>query len=118
MDESIFFKEKRKLPRFCLDYPLEYRVLNAPDAYYGGLVVDGNEIGFRIHSVKNMPVGTRLNIAVIFPKEYKMSNFEVIAEIIWKDICAKENWSGFQYGLKILMIEEDDLQKLRQLLSE
>jgi hypothetical protein len=117
MDESNFHNEKRKFPRFCLDFPLEYRVLNAPDAY-GGLVVDGSEIGLRIHSVKNMPVGTRLNIAVIFPKEYKMSNFEVVAEIIWKDIFAKENWSGFQYGLKIIMIEEDNLQKLKELLSE
>jgi hypothetical protein len=117
MDRSTSHKEKRKSPRFCLDFPLEYRVLNAPDAY-GGLVIDGSEIGLRIHSVKNMPIGTKLNIAVIFPKEFKMTNFEVVAEVIWKDIYSTEDWSGFQYGLKFLLIKEEDLRKLRQLLSE
>jgi hypothetical protein len=110
-------KEKRKSPRFCMDFPLEYRVLDAPDAY-GGIVVDGSEIGLRIHSIKNMPVGTRLNIAVMFPQEFQMTNFEVTAEIIWKDIYVTENWNGFQYGLKFVLIREDDLRTLRQLLSE
>jgi hypothetical protein len=100
-----------------MDFPLEYRVLNAPDAY-GGIVVDGSEIGLRIHSVKNMPVGTQLNIAVMFPKEFQMTNFEVTAEIIWKDLYVTEDWNGFQYGLKFVLIKEDDLLTLRQLLSE
>jgi hypothetical protein len=41
MDRSNPRKEKRKCPRFYMDFPLEYRVLNAPDAY-GGVVVDGS----------------------------------------------------------------------------
>jgi hypothetical protein len=110
-------KEKRKSPRFSMDFPLEYRVLNGPDAY-GGLVVDGSEIGLRIHSVKNMPVGTRLTITVIFPKEFQMTNFEVVAEIIWKDTYLTRDWEGYQYGLKFVLIKEDDLQKLKRLLSE
>ena len=117
MDRTNPRKEKRKSPRFYMDFPLEYRVLNAPDAY-GGVVVDGSEIGLRIQSIKNMPVGTRLNIAVIFPKEFQMSNFEVVAEIIWKDLYLTEDWNGYQYGLKFILIGEDDLGKLRQLLSE
>ena len=117
MDKSDSNKEKRKCPRYYMDFPLEYRVLNAPDAH-GGVVVDGSEIGLRIHSVKNLPVGTRLNIAVIFPKEFQMTNFEVIAEIIWKDLYLTEDWNGYQYGLEFTLIREDDLRKLRQLLSE
>lgn len=117
MDRSKARKEKRKCPRFYMDFPLEYRVLNAPDAH-GGVVVDGSEIGLRIHSVQNMPVGTRLNIAVIFPKEFQMTNFEVVAEIIWKDLYLTEDWNGYQYGLKFILIREDDLRKLRQLISE
>jgi hypothetical protein len=100
-----------------MDFPLEYRVLNAPDAY-GGVVVDGSEIGLRIQSIKNMPIGTRLNIAVVFPKEFQMSNFEVVAEIIWKDLYLTEDWNGYQYGLKFILIREEYLRKLRQLLSE
>jgi hypothetical protein len=117
MDRTNPRKEKRKSPRFYMDFPLEYRVLNAPDAY-GGVVVDGSEIGLRIQSIKNLPVGTKLNIAVIFPKEFQMSNFEVVAEIIWKDLYLTEEWNGYQYGLKFILIGDDDLGKLRQLLSE
>jgi len=110
-------KEKRKSPRYYMEWPLEYRVVNAPDAY-GGVVVDGSEIGLRINSVKNLPIGTKLKIAVLFPKEFQMTNFEVVAEVIWKDLCLKEDWSGYQYGLKFVMIKDEDLQKLRQLLKE
>ncbi len=117
MDKSDSNKEKRKAPRFYMDFPLEYRILNAPDAY-GGVVVDGSEIGLRIHSIKNLSVGTRLNIAVIFPEEFQMTNFEVVAEIIWKDIYLTEDWNGYQYGLKFILIREDDLRKLKQLLNE
>jgi hypothetical protein len=117
MDGFNSQKERRRSPRLCMDVPLEYRVLNAPDAY-GGMVVDGSEIGLRIHSIRDMPIGTKLNIAVIFPKEFQMTNFEVIAEIIWKDSFITEDWNGFQYGLEFVLIREDDLRKLKQLLSE
>jgi hypothetical protein len=115
MDGSNGKKEKRKFPRYYMDLPLEYRVTDTSDAY-GGLVVDGSEIGLRIHSVKDIPVGTRLNVAVIFPKGFQMTNFEVVAEIVWKDLYLRENWNGYQYGLKFIQIEEEDLQKLQQLL--
>jgi hypothetical protein len=46
-----------------------------------------------------------------------MTNFEVVAEIVWKDLYLRENWNGYQYGLKFIQIEEEDLQKLQQLLS-
>ena len=117
MDRYNTSKEKRKSPRFSMDFPLEYRFLNVPNAY-GGIVVDGSEIGLRIHSVKNMAVGMRLNITVIFPKEFQMANFEVVAEIIWKETYSTSNWDGYQYGLKFVMIKEDDLLKLQKLLSE
>ena len=116
MNGSNSKKEKRKCPRYYMDFPLDYRVSDSSDAY-GGLVVDGSETGLRIHSVKPMPIGTRLNIAVIFPKGFQMTNFEVVAQIVWKDLYLRENWSGYQYGVKFIQIEEEDVQELRQLLS-
>jgi hypothetical protein len=67
MDRSKGNKEKRKCPRYYMDWLLEYRVINDPNVY-GGIVVDGSEIGLRIHSVKEMPVGTRLNIRGHIPQ--------------------------------------------------
>jgi len=116
MDTSKGSKGKRKSPRYYMDFPLDYRVSDARDAY-GGIVVDGSEIGLRVHSVKEMPVGTRLNISVIFPKEFQMTYFEVESEIVWKDSCLIDGWEGYQYGVKFIQIREEDLRKLKELLS-
>lgn len=99
-----------------MDLPLEYRVINAPYAH-GGLVVNASEIGLLINSVKNIPIGTKLNIAIIFPKGFELANIEVTAEVIWKDPHWEEDWEGYQYGLKFIRILEEDRKKLQLLLS-
>jgi hypothetical protein len=76
-----------------------------------------SEVGLLIQSIKDIPIGTNLNIAVLFPKGFELANFEVLAEVIWKEIHWKEDWEGYQYGLKFILIREEDQRKLTQLLS-
>jgi len=109
-------EERRKSPRSLMDLPLEYRVLNAPFAH-GGIVANGSEDGLLIYSVKDMPVGTKLDIVVLFPKGFELSNFELIAEVIRKDLHWEEDWEGYEYGIKFLQIFDEDRQKLKQLLD-
>jgi len=116
MEKLIDPRERRRSPRLLMDLPLEYRVINAPYAQ-GGIVVNASEEGLLINSIKNMPIGTKLNIAVLFPKEFELANFEVVAEIIRKELHWEEDWEGYQYGLRFLRILEEDRQKLRQLLQ-
>ena len=116
MDKKTPREERRKYPRASLDLPAEYRVINAPYTH-GGLVVNASETGLLINSVKNMLTGSRLNIAVLFPKGFQLTNFEASAEIIWKDYHQEENWEGYRYGLKFTEILEEDRVKLNQLLS-
>jgi len=99
-----------------MDLPLEYRVINAPYAH-GGIVVNGSEEGFLIYSVKDMPIGTKLNLVVLFPKGFELTHFEVVAESVRKDLHWEEDWEGFEYGLKFLQMFEEDREKLKQLLS-
>jgi hypothetical protein len=117
MQDLNLTKEKRKHPRVNMDLPLEYRVLDAPHLH-GALVVNVSESGLLVHSVKNLPIGTKLNIAVLFPKGLEFSNFEVVAEIVWKDIYWEDNREKYQFGLKFVLISEEDQQKLRQLLGD
>jgi len=116
MDMGIPREERRKYPRVSLDLPLEYRVMDAPNAH-GGLVVNASEMGLLINSVKDILIGSKVNIAVLFPKGFELTNFEVLAEIIWKDYHWEENWEGYRYGLKFIEILEEDRRKLKQLLS-
>ncbi len=116
MEKSKSMKDRRKSQRMMLDLPLEYRVMDAPYAH-GGLVVNASELGLLVQSVKNLPIGTKLNIAVLFPKGFELANFEVLAEILWKDLHWEEDWEGYQYGLRFLHILDNEYWKLKQLLS-
>ena len=109
-------KERRRYPRSLLDLPLEYRVTSAPYAH-GGLVVNASEGGLLIESVKDIPLDTQLVIAVLFPKVYQLARFEVEAEIIWKAGHFREDWQGWQYGLRFVKILKEDHQNLKQLLG-
>jgi len=116
METSSANHDRRRYPRSFMDLPLEYRVINAPYAH-GGIVVNGSEEGFLIYSVKDMPIGTKLNLVVLFPKGFELTNFEVVAEVVRKDLHWEEDWEGFEYGLKFIQIFEEDREKLKQLLS-
>jgi hypothetical protein len=116
MEKVTAYLERRRYPRMSLDLPFEYRVMNAPYAH-GGLVVNASEVGLLINSIKNIPIGSKLNIAVLFPKGFELTNFEVFAEIIWKDLYWEENWEGYRYGLRFIKILEEDRGKLKQILS-
>ncbi len=115
MEKLDLVRERRRASRKLLDLPLEYRVVNAPYAH-GGLVVNVSEAGLLLQSVKNIPVGTKLDVVVLFPKGYELSNFNVTAEVIWKDPYWQEDWEGYRYGLKFVQIREEDYQKLKDLL--
>jgi hypothetical protein len=117
MEAAKDLREKRKHPRVNMELPLEYRVSEAPNLY-GAMVVNVSESGLLIHSVKDLPIGTKLNIAVLFPKGLEFSNFEVLAEIVWKDTYLEENREKYQFGLKFVLISEEDQQKLKQLLGD
>ena len=114
-----YFKDRRQYPRISMELPLEYESMYDIRAH-GGIVIDASETGFLLYSTENIPIGTRLKIAVLFPAEYELAKFEVLAEIIRKEFVAeREDWhqEGYQYGLKIIYIVEEDYWKLRRLLS-
>lgn len=116
MKASDDIHERRNHPRVYMDLPLEYRVSDAPHLH-GALVVNVSESGLQIQSVKNIPVGSKLKIAVLFPKGFELANFEVFAEIVWKDTYWQENREDYQFGLKFINIPEEDYRKLKQLLD-
>ncbi|HYA92133.1 MAG TPA: PilZ domain-containing protein [Thermodesulfobacteriota bacterium] len=116
MENSNDPRERRKYPRSLLDLPFEYRVSDLPHAH-GGLVVDASEGGLLIHSVEDMPVGLKLNIVLLFTKGFELTNLRVSAEIVRKDFCSNNGSKGYQYGLRIIQIVEEDRWKLKELLS-
>jgi hypothetical protein len=121
MERSSNNRERRRYPRVFIDLPLEYRDTDG-SCFRGGIVVNASEKGFLIEAVRDVPVGTELNIAVLFPKGFELSNFNVVAEIVWKkpyskeDLKGKQYWKGYQYGIEFIQMFGEDRWKLDLLL--
>ena len=115
-------KERRSHPRFMIDLPLEYRDRDE-SCLRGGLVVDVSEGGLLIETVRDISVGTELNMTVLFPRGFELVNFKVAAKIVRKEPYWKEDWrgnqywEGYRYGLEFIQISEEDRWKLNFLLG-
>jgi hypothetical protein len=122
MQGSLSNKERRQHPRFIIDLPLEYRDMN-DSCLRGAIVVNASDGGFLIESPQDIPVGTELNITVLFPKGFRLDNLKVVAKIVWKkpyqkgDWQGNQCWGGYQYGLKYIQILAEDRWKLNSLLG-
>ncbi len=117
MDAAKDQKEKRKHPRVNVDLALEYRVSNAAKGQ-AGMVLNVSEGGLLLHSVNDIPVGTKLNISILFSKGFELNNIEVLAEIVRKNKYSGADRHEYQYGLKFIDIPEADRQKLKRLLMD
>lgn len=106
-------QDRRKYARVLLDLPFEYQTQYNPRAR-GGIVIDASEIGFLIHSIENMLIGTQLKIVVLYPCEYSLANLKVFAKIVWKKIDKRGR--RYLYGLKFNGILAEDDYKIRGLL--
>ena len=122
MEGSFYNKERRSHPRFIVDLPLEYRDVN-DSCLRGAIVVNVSDGGVLIESPRDIPVGTELNITVLFPKGFRLDDFKVVAKIVWKkpyrkgDWQGNQHWGGYQYGLEFIQISDEDRWKLNSLLG-
>jgi len=109
-------RERRKSERVFMYLPLEYRVTNGPYPH-GGHVINSSAGGFLIDSNKDMPIGVRLNLELVFPKGFEFNNFETEAEIVWKEDRSEEGSEKYRYGTRFTRMSEDGQRKLKQLLT-
>ncbi len=96
--------------------PLEY--WEADDSLCGGVVSNVSETGLLIHSVKDIPVGSELNIRVFFPDGYRFEGFRVTAKVLWKELHHETDWKVYKYGLEFTKVSEEDRRKLVKLIGD
>jgi CheY-like chemotaxis protein len=109
-------RERRKYPRFFIDLPLEY-CEEGDSRLKGGVTVNASERGLLFESVKAIPLGTKLNVSVFFPRGFELADLKLEAEIVWKEPLLKEEWEGYQYGLNIVQFLGEGHWKLRNVLN-
>lgn len=117
MKSSPHPKERRGHRRITMSFPVNV-CLNQSERPYPGLTIDASESGLLVQTLKDMPLKTTLNIELLFPKGFELSNFKAVAEIVWKDICNWEDLEGYQYGLKFIQISDENYSMLKKLLGD
>jgi hypothetical protein len=83
MESPNVYKNRRRRPRVFMGLPIEVREMGGSEVH-GAIVMDGSELGFLICSIKDMPIGTKLNIFVLFHSGMQLTNLEVSTEIVRK----------------------------------
>ena len=111
MNRSSADKEKRRCPRALIDLPADIRITDKLNVV-PGLVRNVSEGGLLIQTFPDMPIGTKINIKVLFSKTLEVANFRGVAEIVWKDSYLWDDWEGYEYGLKFIHMSNEDSLRL------
>jgi hypothetical protein len=108
-------QERRSFPRKLANLPVDFWTNDNPQPHFG-LVLNASEAGLLIQTFQDLPVGTRINVQVLWPKDSKVLGFRSVVEIIWKDIYPWDDWESYQYGLKFSQMPSEDYLKFSHLL--
>lgn len=109
-------KERRGQPRTVIALPTNFEIKDSGSSY-PGLTIDVSQSGLLIKTLKEMPVGLKLDIEVLVPKKLRLSKIRAETEIVWKGVDQWEDWEGYEYGLKITHISNSDHVELSRILS-
>jgi len=114
MEGHFRLYERRRYPRFPVDFPVDYRRVDGGKAFVG-TAVNASEGGLMVCLEESMKTGTRLVLSMLFNLGYQLTEIRAQCQIIWKNVGLVSDFPGYQYGLKFLEIDEYDISKLKRL---
>jgi hypothetical protein len=122
MEGLLNDRDRRRYPRIVINLPLEYQDMDDSNLR-GAMVVNAGNGGFLIESTRDIPVGTKLKVTLLFSVEFELANFEAVATVVWKEHSSRKNsegnqvWEGYRYGLEFIQVLDEDRRKLNLLLG-
>jgi len=114
---GVLAVEKRRHPRYTVEFPLDYSPVDGKGTY-GGIVANASEGGLLVYLPQRMEMGTVLKIEIIYVQELEFNTIKAIAKVVWSDLASRESWGEYRYGLQFLEIEEEAFSRLLNLLKE
>jgi excisionase family DNA binding protein len=109
-----FIPERRRHPRFPVDLPVDYTLVENGKADVGS-VANASEGGLMVLLNERMELGTRMIVFVPFILDSESTGIKARCRVVWKDFEAASGGSRYQYGLQFMDITQDDVLKLRKL---
>jgi c-di-GMP-binding flagellar brake protein YcgR len=114
MEGQIRLHERRRYPRFPVDFPIDCHREDGGKTFVGK-AINASEGGLMVCFTESMNIGARLVLSMLFNLGYELTEIKARCQVIWKDVGLVSDFPGYQYGVKFLEIEEYDISKLKRL---
>ncbi len=112
---GIVIVESRKFPREHLQIPLIYSIKDDHD--YIGHTEEAIEGGILIYVKDDLDVGTNLDIEILPPEYCPLKSIKATTQIVWTQLRGAHDGDGYEYGLKFIGIDNNNISKLKKLLK-
>ncbi len=112
---GIVLFESRKFPRELIEIPLLYSIREYDEGYHQeDDIIDG---GILIYVKDNLHIGANLDIE-IFPPEYSgLKSIRATTQIVWTQITGSADGDEYEYGLKFIDMNRNNILRLKKLLD-
>ena len=85
--------EKRKHPRFSVELPLDYSLIDGKEIH-GGIVANASQGGVLVYLPERIEIGTLLKIEIFYVKGLELDTIKANAKVVWSDLAAVESWEN------------------------
>jgi c-di-GMP-binding flagellar brake protein YcgR len=107
--------ERRKHPRFNIDLPIEYHLVDSSVGQLGR-AMNVSEGGLLVYLPDQLEIGQYLQLKLFFPSGSQLTVIEMLTEVVWGDIPLGKDGGDYRSGLRFIEISSEDLQKLKTFL--
>ena len=114
---GVFVVERRRHPRYRIEFPLTYSMVGKPASRWG-LAMDAGEGGILVYLKERVKIGAILKIEMFHAEKLPLKKITATAKVVWSDSAAKDTFGEYRYGLQLESIQKRDLNKLRILLRK
>lgn len=108
--------ERRNHPRFNIDLPIEYQLLNS-SITYGGRALNASEGGLLAYFKEKIGIGQLIRVKLFFAMGSKLNSIEMIMKVVWQDIHLGKGWGDYRTGMKFVDISPESLSRLKEFLK-
>jgi len=101
--------EERKHPRFLLNLPIEYYLVDSK-VNHPGYTLNASEGGLMVNIPERLEVGQLLKIKLFFSFGPDINSIAILSQVVWSDHAEGEE--GYRCGVKFIEISTEDLKHL------
>ena len=101
--------EERKHPRFLLNLPIEYCLVNS-DLKQAGFTFNTSEGGLMVNLPEKLALGQLLKVRIFFSWGRDTHSLEILCQIVWTENAQGEE--GYRSGVKFVELSGEELTKL------